>query len=519
MSRNVKTFGAAASQTTKPVAPPTQEAMDAGLSDFVYGMQQMAFQNEKVGIGTTRDQRSYSDYVPTTPIHRVIIESIYRGSWLGNRIISCLPEDMVRQWRKVKWEGLEDDDEDVKTFHRAEKKLRVKQKLLSASKWARAYGGCIIIPVLKSQPDEVLAEPLDYDQIQKDDLIGFHVVDRWRCNHDGSVIRDALDPNLGMPERYRLAESSVSLHHTRVIRLEGREMPYFIWRANAMWHDSTLQILINNLKQYDSAVAALTTMLFQANVDIIMQSGLRAALSTKNGSAKALERFRQFVLNKSFNGVGVLDKDTEEYQRHPYTFSGVDKAFDKVMYDVCGAADVPFTRLFGQSPAGMNATGESDDRHYYDHVAARREEHMDPALNKLDEFLVRSVLGYMPDGYESEWLPLWQPTDAEKATTENTKAQTAQTHWNMGCVDEGVIANDLYARGVYSGMTKQHVKAAQKVARQSAEAQQQGFEAQAQGGLTNPPGGVPGKPGKKALLNQAVASNKPEDEDEGTEEE
>jgi uncharacterized protein len=515
MGRNVKTFGAALSQTSRPVTPPpTQEAMDAGLSDFVYGMQQMALQNQKVGIGTPRDQRAYSDYVPTAPIHRVVIEALFRGSWLGNRIISCLPEDMVRAWRKVKWDGLDDNDTDVKMVQRLEKKLRVKQKLLSASKWARAYGGCILIPVLRSQPDEVLAEPLDYDQIEKDDLVGFQVVDRWRCNNDGTIIRDPLDPELGMPERYRLAESSVSLHHTRVIRLEGREMPYFIWRANALWHDSVLQILINNLKQYDSAVAALTTMMFQMNVDIIMQSGLRAALSTKNGKANALERFRQFVLNKSFNGVGVLDKDTEEYQRHPYTFSGVDKAFDKVMHDVCGAADVPFTRLFGQSPAGMNATGESDDRHYYDHVAARREEHLDPALNKLDEFLIRSALGYMPEGYESEWLPLWQPTDTEKAQTENTKAQTAQIHWNMGCVDEGIVAGDLYARGVYAGMTKQHVKAAQRVARQSAAAQEQGFAAAAQGGITNLPPGGPGKLGKKALQNQVVTPEKLEDEED-----
>lgn len=467
MARNVKRFGSALSQTTRPIVDTG--VMDAksldGLSDFVAGMQQMALKNEKTGIGTTRDQRTYTDYVPTGFINRVVLESIFNNSWLGNRIISTLPEDMIRPWRRCTWDGIKDDDQNVKAITKYERKVKAKKRLLTGSKWSRLYGGALLIPVLKSQPDEVLAEPLDYESIEKDDLVAIHVFDRWRCAHDGTLINDALNPQNGMPEHYRLAESSVRLHHTRVIRLDGRELPYFNWRANSMWNVSVLQILINNLKQYDTAVAAITQMMFQMNVDIIMQSGLRAALSTKDGGAKALERFRQFALNKSFNGVGVLDKDTEEYQRHPYTFGGVDTAFDKVMYDVCGAADVPFTRLFGQSPAGMNATGESDDRHYYNHVASRREEHLDDPLAQLDEFLVRSALGHMPDGYESTWNDAWQATEAEQAQTEYTRAQTRALDLQSGAIDEGIIAQDLYDRRVYKGMTQTHVKNAARVAK------------------------------------------------------
>jgi hypothetical protein len=508
--RNVKRFGAALSQTTRPLSVEAQDAAAAdGLSDFVSGLQTMGLRNEKVGIGTARDQRAYTQYNPVAPIDRVTVENIYRTSWLGNRIISTLPEDMMRNWRRVKWDDLGDDDQDVKLFQRLEKKLLVKKRLLTASKWARLYGGALLIPVLKSQPDEVLPEPLDYDQIEKDDLVAIHVFDRWRASHDGTIINDALDPQNGMPEHYRLAESSVRLHHSRVIRLDGREMPYFIWRANSMWNDSVLQILINNLKQYDTAVAALTTMMFQLNVDVILQQGLKGLLSMKGGEAKAIERFRQFAITKAFNGIALLDKDTETFERHPYTFSGVDKAFDKVMFDVCGAADVPFTRLFGQSPAGMNATGESDTRNYYDHVSARREEHIDPAVSKLDEFLARSAFGHMPEGFESEWRPLWQETAKEAADTEYTKAQTAQIHWNMGAIDEATIAQDLYSRNVYDGLTKQHVKNTERMARANAQATQTD-------GITN--SGRSGKvlPGQKAQEKSPVTDDKENEEDEGS---
>jgi hypothetical protein len=233
-----------------------------------------------------------------------------------------------------------------------------------------------------------------------------------------------------------------------------------------MWHDSTLQILINNLKQYDTATAALATMMFQMNIDVISQTDLRKYLGTKGGPEKVAERFMNLAMLKSFAGVAVIDKDTEEFQRHPYTFSGVDKAYSQLMYDVCGAADVPFTRLFGQSPAGMNATGESDTRNYYDHVAARREESLDGPMDELDQFLVRSAVGTMPEDYESEWNPLWQESAKEEADAELVRAQTATAYQAIGAIDEGIVAGDLYARGVYPSMTKKDVKMAQELAKQ-----------------------------------------------------
>jgi len=466
MSRHVKSFGAALARSNKPAQEVAPVQGRDGLSDFVTGMSQMALKNERVGIGTPRDQRMYTTYQTVAPQHRVLLENIFRHSWLGRRIISTLPEDIVRQWRDFKWDGVEDDDNDVKQLKRLEKKLKVKKTVLEAMNLARLYGGALIIPILKSQTDEVMAEPIDFEQVTKDDLVALRVVDRWRCSHDGNYDTDPSSPQFGMPTHYLLAESAVRLHHTRVVRFEGRYLPYWLWKANGMWHDSTLQILINNLKQYDTATAALATMMFQMNIDVISQTDLRKYLGTKGGPEKVAERFMNLAMLKSFAGVAVIDKDTEEFQRHPYTFSGVDKAYSQLMYDVCGAADVPFTRLFGQSPAGMNATGESDTRNYYDHVAARREESLDGPMDELDQFLVRSAVGTMPEDYESEWNPLWQESAKEEADAELVRAQTATAYQAIGAIDEGIVAGDLYARGVYPSMTKKDVKMAQELAKQ-----------------------------------------------------
>ena len=55
------------------------------------------------------------------------------------------------------------------------------------------------------------------------------------------------------------------------------------------------------------------------------------------------------------------------------------------------AADIPVTRLLGQSPAGLSATGDSDTRNYHDMIAARQELDLRPQLERLDALLLRSA--------------------------------------------------------------------------------------------------------------------------------
>ena len=55
-----------------------------------------------------------------------------------------------------------------------------------------------------------------------------------------------------------------------------------------------------------------------------------------------------------------------------------------------GAADIPVTRLLGQSPAGLSATGDSDTRNYYDMIAARQELDLRPQLERLDRLIAHS---------------------------------------------------------------------------------------------------------------------------------
>lgn len=166
---------------------------------------------------------------------------------------------------------------------------------------------------------------------------------------------------------------------------------------------------------------------------------------------------------KSFNRTLLLDAD-EDYEKKSNAFSGLDKVMQQFMVDVSGAADIPMTRLFGQSAGGLNATGDNDVRNYYDMVSAKQEAEVRPQLDYLYQILVRSELGSMPDDFRFDFNPLWQVSATEQATIDKTNADRDKVYLDAGVVTEGLVAKELKERGTYRNMTDEDVELAEELA-------------------------------------------------------
>lgn len=428
--RNVKSVDAALAMTRQPVGD--------GLENVV------------AGLGTDRDKRSYSVWADPRILTRQELENMYRGSWLAKKIVNAVPDDMTREWLHVTFDG----EEMGTTIEQAEKRFALKRKTNEALKWSRLYGGAVIIIGTR---DKNLAKPLDVKNVRKGDLRYLHSVDRWRLSPAGSLNRDLESPNFGMPDSYVLAESTVQVHHTRVLRFNGEKLPYFAWLRNAMWDDSVLQHVMDSLMNCDTTTQAIATMMFESNVDVVKSEGLADVLARKDGEAVLTKRFQVAALLKSFNRMLLLD-GTESYEKKQNSFANLDKVIQQFMIDVSGAADIPMTRLFGTSATGMNATGDNDVRNYYDMVSAKQEAELRPQLEYLYEVLVRSELGHMPEDFRFDFNPLWQLSETEQATVEKTRADRDQVYLNAGVVSEVLVARELKERGTYRNMTDDDIE-------------------------------------------------------------
>jgi uncharacterized protein len=133
---------------------------------------------------------------------------------------------------------------------------------------------------------------------------------------------------------------------------------------------------------------------------------------------------------------GVLIDSEEDFGRQQTPIAGLPEILEKFMFRVAAASDMPASMLFGQAPAGLNATGESDIRFYYDHLKNQQDRHLRPALEKLLK-MAFPVIGREPRRWELQFRSLWQLSDSEKAQT-----HVAQANADKVYLDARVLSPD-----------------------------------------------------------------------------
>jgi hypothetical protein len=150
-------------------------------------------------------------------------------------------------------------------------------------------------------------------------------------------------------------------------------------------------------------------------------------------------------------GMYILNKD-DDFQTHQYTFSGLNDIYESFMLDVAGAAEIPVTKLFGRSPAGFNATGESDSKNYYETIEQKQTSKLEPVLDKLLPIMFMSEFGAIPDDLDYIFNPIATPSDDDLASIVDKKANTIINAFNAGLISQKVGMKELRQMSDSTGM-------------------------------------------------------------------
>ncbi|WP_428029798.1 DUF1073 domain-containing protein [Ancylobacter sp.] len=372
-------------------------------------------------MGTERDKASSSYYgLPLLDDGQLL--NAYRGAWLPRKIVDIPAFDSVRAWRD--WQA---DGDQIEKIEAEEKRLNLRGKVLEARVKARLWGGAAIHI---GTGDQNLAAPLNVDRVGLAGIRHLTVLSRRQLSV-GEIERDVESEFYGRPKVYNLTagdKTMVAIHPSRLVIFTGNAQPDvdLVGGTELGWGDSVLLSVMDAIKQADGTSANIASLVFEAKIDIIRVPNFMANLADAAYRAKLLERYTLANTAKGINGTLLLDKE-EEYETKTTSFATLPDVLDRFLQIVSGAADIPATRLLGQSPAGMNATGESDLRNYYDRLSSMQELEMTPAMQRLDEVLIRSALGARPEEVYYDWAPLWALSDKEKADIFKTKAEAART--------------------------------------------------------------------------------------------
>lgn len=429
---------------------------------------QDSFQNFALGLGIGTNNLTTGNmygFNPTTR-NRTQLEWEHRGSFVPGVAVDVIADDMTREG--VELTGQLEPDEVQKIDEQATK-LKIWPRINSGIKWGRLYGGSLVVLLLDGQD---YSKPLRIETIGKDQFKGLLVLDRWQVSPSLSDLVTEIGPDLGMPKFYTVESSAPALrglkiHYSRCLRLIGDELPYQQAMMEMMWGASVLERPFDRMSSFDAATTGASQQVHKSYLRYFKVDKYRDILGGMGG-AQAMKGLMEMVANMrlfaSNEGITILDSKDDMVTTQATNFTGIADVLLQLAQQLSGNFQIPLVRLFGQSPAGLNATGEADLKTYYDGIRKRQVQDLLVMITIIYRLIAQSLGIKVKDGFGVSFRPLWQMSETEKAeVSERDTASVLEVH-SAGLISDKTALSQLRHNGKkterWQSITKEELDAA-----------------------------------------------------------
>lgn len=426
-----------------------------------------SFQNfvAQLGVGTG-NLTSFNTYGfnPITRIH-TLLEWIHRGSWIGGVAVDIVADDMTRAGISLKGNLKPNKIEEI---NEASIQFGVWPAVNDVIKWSRLFGGAIGVLLIDGQDP---SKEFRIKTVGKDSFKGILPLDRWMIEPDLNNLVTDYGPHLGLPSRYRVNASAPAftgkwIHYSRCIRMEGIRLPYWQRLIENLWGLSVLERLYDRMTAFDAASTGAAQLVHKLHVRTYKIEDLRSNIANGEAALLGLTRYVDMMRKfQSIEGMTLMDKDDDFEAAGSPAVAGVSDLILQFGQQLAGALQIPLVRLFGQSPVGLNATGESDLRMYYDGILQQQEARLRVPITTVYRCIAQSLGIKLPDGFGTRFNPLWQMTDKEKAEVAQTVSSAVSNAFDSAIISQQTAMRELRQNseitGIFSNITDEDIEAAE----------------------------------------------------------
>lgn len=408
--------------------------------------------------GTKQDNSEAYKFEREPVIPDMQLTGLYEGNGLFSKIIDTPAEEALKHGFDL---NLKSDE--VNAFvEDALDDLEWEEKAATAIKWARLYGGALIVMLIDD--GRGLEEPVDWEHIRSIDEL--RVYERsivqpdssslYQQDYGGKGVGNRVS-KFGQPEYYYVSSiyGSFKVHESRCLVFRNGVLPEQTSNATYLFWGMPEYVRIRRaLRETVTAHTDSVKLLERSVQAIYSMKGLASLLTTDDGENQVLKRLQLVDTSRGLLNSIAIDSEGENYDFKTFQFSGVKDVIDATCNMLSALTNIPQTILFGRSPAGMNATGDSDFESYYNFVEKIQRLMLKRNLRTLLDVVFRAGIASgdvaeEPD-YKLEFKPLWSLSDTEqaavdqtKAQTEQIKAQTAQLYVDMQAIDPSEVRSRL----------------------------------------------------------------------------
>lgn len=390
------------------------------------------------GLGVAgKDKRMGGDAVYTKPMTEMKCEEIYASEELAAKITDKLPYDATRMWLEF--------NKDNAKYQEEIDRLDIQAKTFKAWRYARQYGGSAIFLNTGEKSGELVG-PLEMRSVKT--LKSLVVMTRFELLTD-TVNSDLSSPNFNNPETYTYTPraitnfsnssglNNVKIHHSRLVRFDGKELGELLRSSNDYWGDSIYTALYDALRDYGISYGSVANIIQEFRMLVYQVKGLAQALAAGQESI-IRKRLEMMNLARSVIGSFMLDSD-EEMNSMSAGVAGLDKLLEAMKERLQAATDIPHTILFNQSPSGLGATGRTEENIWYDHVKSQQEIYLAPKLDRIFEVMFNAkdgpTNGKEPEDWTYEFVPLKQMSEKELSEIYKNNMEGDRGYVEMGVLD------------------------------------------------------------------------------------
>ena len=456
------------------------------------------WQNIATGIGVANVDKRTAGAVRVDYVSATEARDLWTCNDLAARIIEAGPADELRGGLVLTMEDKELASKILAGFESLQGPEFIGKgataNVIKTRCFENAYGGGAIWPVINDGSD--LSEPLDEKAIPKIERLQVFEPRELRP----SRYYPPDDPKAGEISHYqvmpingaRMGDVMIEMHESRLITFPGirvtREESIgteYGWGHNKL---TRVKAALNDLELTFASAAHLVQDFSQA---ILKLDGLAEILG-QDGQNEASGRLSEMNRWRSVLRAVVID-GKDSFERVTTNLTGLPDMADRFIWRLCAAARMPATKLMGISPAGMNATGESDNENWDEEVSQGRT-HVLPRLERLLRLYMLAADsptgGKEPAQWSVGFKPLREPDQA--TTLSNRKLQM---EIDTGYIDAQVYSPEETAEARFGGDEYSHEMMIKFKDREASPADAAALEAEARAanatGSKAPPPGVP----------------------------
>lgn len=383
--------------------------------------------------GTKQDNSEAYKFEREPVIPDMQLTGLYEGNGLFSKIIDTPAEEALKHGFDLNLKS----DELNAFVEDALDDLEWEESAATAIKWARLYGGALIVMLIDD--GRGLEEPVDWEHIRSIDELRVYersivqpdYASLYQQDYGGKGVGNRVS-KFGQPEYYYVSSiyGSFKVHESRCLVFRNGVLPEQTSNATYLFWGMPEYVRIRRaLRETVTAHTDSVKLLERSVQAIYSMKGLASLLTTDDGENQVLKRLQLVDTSRGLLNSIAIDSEGEQYDFKTFQFSGVKDVIDATCNMLSALTNIPQTILFGRSPAGMNATGDSDFESYYNFVEKIQRLMLKRNLRTLLDVVFRAGIASgdvaeEPD-YKLEFKPLWSLSDTEQAAVDQTKAQTA----------------------------------------------------------------------------------------------